>query len=470
MTVLERVNLGSEPDGKGGDTTRSAFNKLNADLDVIERTCSLDMAFLNDSADLTPAHVGKRFGLRIADAGKVIGFPLASSVPPNSCIHVFNVQERVAIKFQAGDLSQLNVLNTGDWVKYVSDGVKIWHVAERGKMMWDEVVGGKLSVSGALDTGGDLSVARQSDEGHVVLGKMPGYLYGNSGSVGWWSSDAGGSYQYLLSDHTFRVNDEVVAVCDKGNALRFDWGKKTAGQLGATVDGKYLGYLWHSGNLAQPMTLDTPQFVGTKKTFTQAQEIAVGATGLHTQASLYLNGMGGLSYLGFSGLNNTVGAQLRISSNTSVAELQCVNYNATTFGVLTASNFNQASDRAFKSDIQTLENVMARLRGKRGVTYLPKSSPGAGRQAGVIANEWRDFPELLGEGPEIDEDGDFIVRQYDESGKEIFGEGGPPSARPSLTFRYTNAVGVLLAGLLETDAALQSALKRIEALEAKQCQ
>lgn len=121
------------------------------------------------------------------------------------------------------------------------------------------------------------------------------------------------------------------------------------------------------------MTLDTPQYVGTKKTFTQAQEIAVGATGLHTQASLYLNGMGGLSYLGFSGLNNTVGAQFRISSNTSVAELQCVNYNATTFGVLTASNFNQASDRAFKSDIQTLENVMARLRGKRGVTFLQKA-------------------------------------------------------------------------------------------------
>ncbi|MEW4363731.1 tail fiber domain-containing protein, partial [Burkholderia pseudomallei] len=83
-----------------------------------------------------------------------------------------------------------------------------------------------------------------------------------------------------------------------------------------------------------------------------------------------------------------------------------------------------------------------------------------------IANEWWDFPELLGEGPEIDEDGDFIVRQYDESGKEIFGESGPPKGRPSLTFRYTNAVGVLLAGLLETDAALQDALARIAKLEA----
>lgn len=460
MSILQKIVLGEPPSGSGGDNNRVAHIKTNENFGVVERSTPLDLRYLNDSTNLTPDDIGKRFGIWMAEPGKEVGFPLASSVPPNSCIHLFNVQGRVVIKFQAGDLSQLNVLNAGDWVKYVSDGVKNWHVAERGRMMWDEVVGGKLTV------GGDLSAAVQSDEGHLVLGKMPGYFYGNSGSVGWWSLDAGGSYQYLLSDHTFRVNDEVVAVCDKGNALRFDWGKKTAGQLGATVDGKYLGYLWHSGNLAQPMTLDTPQYVGTKKTFTQAQEIAVGATGLHTQASLYLNGMGGLSCLGFSGLNNTVGAQFRISSNTSVAELQCVNYNATTFGVLTASNFNQASDRAFKSDIQTLENVMARLRGKRGVTFLQKSSPEAGRQAGVIANEWWDFPELLGEGPEIDEDGDFIVRQYDESGKEIFGESGPPKGRPSLTFRYTNAVGVLLAGLLETDAALQDALARIAKLEA----
>ncbi|AIC88664.1 chaperone of endosialidase family protein [Burkholderia thailandensis USAMRU Malaysia  len=460
MSVLQKIIMGEPPGGSGGDNNRVAHTKTNENFGVVERSTPLDIGYFNDSMDLTPDDVGKRFGLWIADAGKVIGLPPASSVRPNSCIHLFNVQEKVSIKLQAGDLSQLTVLNTGDWAKYVSDGVKIWHVAERGKMMWDEVVGGKLTV------GSDLFAAAQNDEGHLVLGKMPGYFYGNSESVGWWSLDAGGSYQYLLSDHTFRVNGEVVAVCDKGNALRFDWGKKTAGQLGATVDGKYLGYLWHSGNLAQPMTLDTPQYVGTKKTFTQAQEIAVGATGLHTQASLYLNGMGGLSYLGFSGLNNTVGAQFRISSNTSVAELQCVNYNATSFGVLTASNFNQASDRAFKSDIRTLENVMARLRGKRGVTYLQKNSPEAGRQAGVIANEWWDFPELLGEGPEIDEDGDFIVCQYDERGKEIFGESGPSKGRPSLTFRYTNAVGVLLAGLLETDAALQDALRRIAELEA----
>ncbi|MCS3393200.1 tail fiber domain-containing protein [Burkholderia thailandensis] len=461
MSVLQKIILGEPPGGSGGDNNRVAHIKTNENFDVVERSTPLDIGFLNDSADLRPEDVGKRYGLWMADAGKVIGMPLAASVRPNSCIHLFNVQQKVSIKLQAGDMSQLTSLNTGDWVKYVSDGVKIWHAAERGKMMPDEVISGNLTV------GGDIRAGQSSDEGHLYLGKMPGYFYGNSGSVGWWSPDAGGSYQYLINDHTFRVNDEVVTVCAKGHALRFDWSNVTNGwQLGATVDKTHIGYLWHSGNLAQPMTLDAPQTVGSKKTFTQSQEIAVAPAGLHTAANLHLNGQHSLSYLGFSGLNNSVGVQLRVSNNTAVAELQCVNYNASTFGVLTASNFNQASDRAFKSDIQTLENVMARLRGKRGVTYLQKNSPEAGRQAGVIANEWRDFPELLGEGPEIDEDGDFIVRQYDESGKEIFGESGPPKGRPSLTFRYTNAVGVLLAGLLETDAALQDALARIAKLEA----
>lgn len=429
------------------------------------------MAFLNDSADLTPGHVGKRFGLWMADGGKVIGFPLASSVRPNSCIHLFNAQEKVIIKLQAGDLSQLTVLNTGDWATFVSDGVKIWHVAARGRMMWDEVVGGSLTVGQGLTVGGPIHVEPASDEAHIYMGKMPGYFYGNSVSVGWWSQESGGSYQYLLNDHTFRVNDEVVTVCAKGHALRFDWSDVANGrQLGATVDKTHIGYLWHSGNLAQPMTLDTPQTVGSKKTFTQTQEIAVAPTGLHTQANLHLNGTSGLSYLGFSGLNNTVGVQLRVSNNTSVAELQCVNYNASTFGVLTASNFNQASDRAFKQDIRPLDNVMARLRGKQAFSYLLKHNPETGRQIGVIANEWADFPELLGEGPEIDDDGNFIAHQYDKEGNELYGENGPPKGRPSLVFRYTNTVAVLLAGLLETDAALQSALKRIEALEAKQCQ
>ncbi|MWA31118.1 tail fiber domain-containing protein [Burkholderia pseudomallei] len=459
MSVLQKIRLGTPPGGRDGDDNRVAHIKTNENFDVVERSAPLDIGYLNDSADLTPDHVGKRFGLWMADDGKVIGMPLAASVRPNSCIHLFNVQQTVSIKFQAGDMSQLVSLNTGDWVTYVSDGVKIWHVAARGKMMPDEVVSGSLTVSG------DIRAGQSSDEGHLYLGKMPGYFYGSSGSVGWWSPDKG-AYQYVFKDKTFSVNEEVVAVCAKGHTLRFDWGQKTPGQLGATVDGNYVGYVWHSGNLPQPMTLDTPQSVGVKKTFTQVQEISAGASGLHTQATLYLNGKGGLSYLGFSGQNNTVGAQLRISNNTSVAELQCVNYNATGFGVLTASSFNQASDRAFKRDIRPLEHVMARLRGKRGFTYRLKDSPETDRQAGVIANDWWDFPELLGEGPEIDEDGDFIVRQYDENGKELFGENGPPKGRPSLIFRYTNAVAVLLAGMLEMDTALQDAVKRIAELEA----
>ncbi|KST74023.1 hypothetical protein WS76_07545 [Burkholderia humptydooensis] len=246
--MLERIDLGSEPDGKGGDTSRSAFNKLNADIDTIERTVPLDLAFLNDNADLTPAHVGKRFGLWMADAGKVIGFPPASSVRPNSCIHLFNAQEKVTIKLQAGDMSQITVLNTGDWVKYVSDGVKIWHVAARGRMMWDEVVGGKLTV------GGDLIIARENDEAHLFVGKNDGYFYAGSGGAGWYSPK-GGAFQYLLGDRTFRINGQKVF--HEGNLSPVDAvsDQKIGGKKEFEVRPTFgAGVPWDSSNLPRPVS------------------------------------------------------------------------------------------------------------------------------------------------------------------------------------------------------------------------
>ncbi|MEW4363741.1 tail fiber domain-containing protein, partial [Burkholderia pseudomallei] len=113
MSVLQKIVLGEPPSGSGGDNNRVAHIKTNENFGVVERSTPLDLRYLNDSTNLTPDDIGKRFGIWMAEPGKEVGFPLASSVPPNSCIHLFNVQGRVVIKFQAGDLSQLNVLNAG---------------------------------------------------------------------------------------------------------------------------------------------------------------------------------------------------------------------------------------------------------------------------------------------------------------------------------------------------------------------
>lgn len=227
MSVLQKIKLGTPPGGRDGDDNRVAHLKTNENFDVVGSSTPLGIAILNDSADLTPDDVGKRFGLYMPDESKEVGLPLASSVRAGACIHLFCVQHTVPIKLKPGDMSQLTSMNAGDWVTYVADGVKIWHVAERGRMMWDEVVGGKLSV------GGDLSVATQNDEGHLALGKMPGYFYGNGGSVGWWSADKG-SFQYVFEDRSFYVNGNLAVSGDStlsGNIALGGSGKRIRGEF-----------------------------------------------------------------------------------------------------------------------------------------------------------------------------------------------------------------------------------------------
>ncbi|CAB3965505.1 putative phage tail protein [Burkholderia cenocepacia] len=67
----------------------------------------------------------------------------------------------------------------------------------------------RISDSGALtNIGGDLAIGRSTDEGHIRLGPVDGHFYANAHSVGWWGK--ADSFQYILDDHTFRINGNVV--------------------------------------------------------------------------------------------------------------------------------------------------------------------------------------------------------------------------------------------------------------------
>ncbi|MBN3796704.1 phage tail protein [Burkholderia sp. Ac-20392] len=67
----------------------------------------------------------------------------------------------------------------------------------------------RISDSGALtNIGGDLAIGRNTDEGHIRLGPVDGHFYANAHSVGWWGK--ADSFQYILDDHTFRINGNVV--------------------------------------------------------------------------------------------------------------------------------------------------------------------------------------------------------------------------------------------------------------------
>jgi hypothetical protein len=168
--------------------------------------------------------------------------------------------------------------------------------------------------------------------------------------------------------------------------------------------------------------------------------------------------------IGFGASN---GAQGGILGFTTAGTFALYNYNSSAFAALTVSALTQSSDVLLKKDIETLTNVMPRLRRLRGVIFTMKGD--GSRQIGLIAQEVRsEFPELVEElHMDIDEDGDAIAHQYDDEGKEIFGANGKPESRKALGVKYQNTVAPVLQGLLETDSALQAALARIAALEAR---
>ncbi|WP_197523845.1 hypothetical protein [Burkholderia lata] len=189
MPSLQKINLGTPPSGVDGDTVRAALAKVNTNSDVLSACVALGYNILSDNWTLAPSNVGTRFGLNMGAGGKSVKLPLASSVSVNACVHFFNVGPPVAIGFQGDDGSQINLLNTGDWATYVADGGKYWHVAERGRMLPDEVVSGFLTVSKGLTVGGDLVVKGGVAGNLAATGKLsginsPNMLINGSGELG----------------------------------------------------------------------------------------------------------------------------------------------------------------------------------------------------------------------------------------------------------------------------------------------
>ncbi|MBR8509587.1 hypothetical protein [Burkholderia cenocepacia] len=183
MPQLQKIAQGTPPSGVDGDTVRAGFAKVNANSDVLAACVALGYNILSDNWTLAPSNVGARFGLNMGAGGKVVKLPLSSSVSVNACVHFFNVGPPVTIGFQGSDGSQIKLLNTGDWATYIADGGTYWHVAERGRMLWDETVGGNLAVGGTLSVAkgiaGDLGAS-----GKLVGVNSPNLLFNSSGELG----------------------------------------------------------------------------------------------------------------------------------------------------------------------------------------------------------------------------------------------------------------------------------------------
>ncbi|WP_250467627.1 tail fiber domain-containing protein [Caballeronia sp. GAFFF2] len=427
MSTLQKVNLGTPPTAVDGDTVRGANTKANANVDVLNAQATLTSAAatITSAQALTAAHVGKRVNINLAAAG-TINLPSAATMGLDGIVHLRNQGSTLvtlAIASGSGDTIALTSLAAGESTIIDSDGI---HTL--GCLMRSRTYSANETVSGALTVGGNIAIAPLAStySSQLTMVAPNGYTArvraNGTASLTEWVNTANSGVTMSLSDAGL-LTAQSLAVAGAAN---FN---------GTTVFG--------GGST-------TVKAVGTAGAITMKWQTGSGAIGQiqYDQTSF-----------GFSLVN---------SANSAYITLTCL-------------SVTQTSDAALKTAVVPYTSVLEKLRDKRIVNYRMKIAAvdggGVGPlQVGVIAQEWKDdFPELVSEnGAEIDSDGDFVSRQFDEDGVELLPPSGPIECRRALTFNYSQASAVAIQGVVEVDAevqylksALASALDRIAVLESK---
>ncbi|WP_343666322.1 tail fiber domain-containing protein [Paraburkholderia tropica] len=453
MGALQKVNLGTPPAADDGDTSRVANTKANINVDILNTQATLTSLSPNAVRDLTAADMGKRINFTPTAAGTV-HFPAANTAGADQLVAIHNLSPTYDITMStaagSGDTAPtIAVVKAGEMLTYETDGVSVWRTIGR-KKAFDETVQGKMTVAGATTLTGPVTLTGGVAGALTATGSLQGAsLSIGTGPTYAASISAAGAYSGASASYTGAVT--------VGGTLG------VTGQATFTLRPVFAGNTpWDSGNLASPVTLATSQTLSSK-TFSNSTFFTGNPTGNASTSPLVVQTTGGAAQIGFTAASNTLAAVLSLGSSSTFALLS---YNSGAYAPLIVSTLTQSSDVLFKENIETLTGVMEKLRELRGVSYTLKADGSA--HLGLIAQEVEPlFPELVDTlDMDIDEDGDAIAHQYNEKGEEIFGAAGKPVGRKALGVRYQNMVAPLLQGLLETDAALRSALARIAALEA----
>lgn len=188
MPVLQKINLGTAPDGKDGDTVRSGNVKVNANVDVLATQAALisSAPVTTNTVVLDNTYLGRRVTLQ-PNAAATLTWPKASTCGADSVILIINASAyTVTHAVQAGD-SFVNAVTFAPWESALvtTDGVSKWSVLIRGRAIAaQEQVSGNLSVSGALTAGGPVfgptapggTNSTQLASTAFVMGALPGSL------------------------------------------------------------------------------------------------------------------------------------------------------------------------------------------------------------------------------------------------------------------------------------------------------
>ncbi|MGU4696864.1 tail fiber domain-containing protein [Burkholderia cepacia] len=553
MAQLEKVDLGAPGTGVGGDSPRSANDRMNRNVDILNTQATLRSAQtgINSSQQLTVMdHVGRRVGINLGSPGWV-KLPAAKKCAADQVIHLRNfglTTVTLAVEDGSGDYIGLDRLQPFETVVMDTNGSTGWWVLYRGRAS-----SGNESVVGNLAVGGTISATGGIAGNVAASGKVGGFNganilpngSGELGNIGWASNGLGvvqggyaeGSFFTNLAPITsgnYVLDYADLIPCAARLALNLsaelnaqgmsqgqarikiealDASKSMLSELGSiavgagTVGWQYrsvtvttpentayirvcriadfaprataygcgirrikvengnapslysqeasIAYLggapafagrptfagrapWDSGNLANPMDLDGSQTVTGLKSFTQRIVVTKDpVNGAYANASVCIVAPTGMASVALASKNGASVVQLRCTSDTSTLEV--VNGSSGAYQPITCYSVTQTSDARLKTDVQTITNALEKLRRLRGVYYVMNEVHGVG----VIAQEVREvFPEVVEELGVSAEDG-----------------------TPYLGVNYANMVGPLLQGMLEIDAELQDAMKRIEALE-----
>ncbi|MGY6256536.1 tail fiber domain-containing protein [Paraburkholderia caledonica] len=488
MTSLQKVNLGTAPTGTDGDAVRTAFTKINSNVDVFNTQAALTSAAgITAAQALTVAHVGKRVNISLASAG-VINLPSAATCTADSVILLRNIGTTVvtlAITTGSADTVALSKLNPGESALMDTDGVHAWNVITRGRSNSDneivngnctvngnETVGGTLSVAGNTTTNGVLSAAPTSGDASLVVSRVAGnygFLRLQTAGVNRWNLQVNNEAE---SGSNAGSSLSLYAIGDSGTSLGSVFNVVRATQVVAfTQRPTFAGKTpWDNGNLVNPATLDTAQTFTAAKTFSATSAFTGTTNCSGPDGSTYLTKALNLYSAGGAGIGfNSGGIGGIWVLDKGSGAFQALRYDSGAYLNITCGSLTQASDAALKTDVTAMYGVLPKLVGKRAVSYRLKSDDTCARHIGVIAQEWQaDFPELVVEaGADIDEDGNFIAHEYDGDGNEIYGPNGKPESRRALGFNYANAAAVALQAVIELQEKLEAALDRIAELEGK---
>lgn len=149
---MQKISLGTAPEGKDGDTVRTGFTKMNANVDVLATQLPISSgSTITSPQTLTLDHVGKRVSVSLGADG-AIGMPPAASCLPDQVILLLNVgttRATLTTSVGSGDTVGLSALNPGESALMTTDGVHGWNAMLRGRASGnDETVIGKLTVGG----------------------------------------------------------------------------------------------------------------------------------------------------------------------------------------------------------------------------------------------------------------------------------------------------------------------------------